>query len=329
MSTTAVALEPAAEPGPAFPEHEEQALQAFLVFAGKDSEHTKTTYQRSLAEFLQHLLDSGTHTLSTATTDDVVAWRDSLACSMTGQSVNLKLAALSSFYEHQMRPGRALNGLVTINPASPDQTERLAETTQHVEALTDDQARQLYEAARHSLHPTRDAAVLALLLGGALRVSEACAAMWEDLTGSTLTVVGKGKKRRRVELDADSVAILHEHLTTTRSGSSTLPTLKDQVNQGTPLVPALRGGRMYRQQMANIIAELGTHLDLDKVLTPHQLRATAITSLLVAGAKQHAVMARVGHSSPLTTLGYLSRHNETNEQIELAEMTRDRIGRRS
>ena len=150
----------------------------------------------------------------------------------------------------------------------------------------------------------RDAALLALLYGAGLRVSEACALAWADvdLDAEALTVKrGKGGKARRVELAAgvaDVLAAWAEY------GSD--PHVLAAVDKGGN-VKAGRLSSRAAQGIASRLAKAARVADF----TPHDLRRTYAGDLLDRGADLSTVQRLMGHSSPTTTARYDRRPAET------------------
>lgn len=139
----------------------------------------------------------------------------------------------------------------------------------------------------------RDDAVLELLYGSGLRVSELCGL---DLDGvdskrGIVTVWGKGGKERRVPMTAASVEAL-------RTWLKSRPEVVGE-NSGAALFLNGRGGRMGARDVRRIVDERSpspTH--------PHALRHTFATHLLDGGADLRIVQELLGHSDVATTQRY-------------------------
>jgi integrase/recombinase XerC len=138
----------------------------------------------------------------------------------------------------------------------------------------------------------RDHAVLELLYAAGLRVSELCGIDrgGVDLTGRTVTVLGKGSKERRVPIHDEAVAALAAWLD---QGREAMPGPHEAVfvNQ--------RGRRLGPRDVRRILdrrAASPTH--------PHALRHTYATHLLDGGADLRVVQELLGHASLATTQIY-------------------------
>jgi integrase/recombinase XerC len=144
----------------------------------------------------------------------------------------------------------------------------------------------------------RDAAVLALLYGSGLRISEALGLTRNEVpapgTGDAITVTGKGNKRRMVpvlahvlELIADYVALCPYELAA-----------------GTALFVGAKGGRLSPRIVQLAMARLRGVLGLPESATPHALRHSFATHLLARGGDLRAIQELLGHASLSTTQVY-------------------------
>ncbi len=148
----------------------------------------------------------------------------------------------------------------------------------------------------------RDRAILELLYGSGLRVSELCGLDLGDvdLTGHTLMVVGKGRKERQLPMSGPGVAAVRAYLSGARSyfleGNNSPP-------ESHALFLNSRGGRLgprsVRALMEKYLAAEGS-----RPLGPHALRHSFATHLLDNGADLRAVQELLGHESLATTQIY-------------------------
>ncbi len=139
----------------------------------------------------------------------------------------------------------------------------------------------------------RDDAVLELLYGSGIRVSELCGLDVDgiDLTGSAVTVWGKGGKQRRVPLSQPASESLALWLQIRRD------VLASHV--GAALFGNERGNRLTPRDVRRILdrrSPVPTH--------PHALRHSFATHLLDGGADLRAVQEMLGHSDVATTQRY-------------------------
>lgn len=144
----------------------------------------------------------------------------------------------------------------------------------------------------------RDRAVLELLYGSGLRVSEVAGLTLDriDLDRGRVLVLGKGSKERDVPLSDHAVAALTDHLL-----------------EGRPLLMGddprwvffnRRRKPFSRRDIYAAVEQYASHLLPGKRVTPHTLRHTYATHLLEGGADIRAVQELLGHASVATTQRY-------------------------
>ena len=144
----------------------------------------------------------------------------------------------------------------------------------------------------------RDEAILELLYGSGLRVSEVTTLTTAglDLEGGRVHVVGKGSKERRVPLSEDAVDALRTWLAEGRPVLATQPTEALFVNRKRkPMSP--------RDVRAMVDGYAGDLLQGRRV-GPHTLRHSFATHLLEGGADIRVVQELLGHASVATTQRY-------------------------
>lgn len=165
--------------------------------------------------------------------------------------------------------------------------------------LTEDGARAMLdtvgEDASEPWITARDAAVVTLLYGSGLRISEALALRGRDAPlADVLRVAGKGGKVRLVPV---------------------LPAARAAVDQYLRLCPfspepdgalfrGARGGALNPRLIARAMERARARLGLPATATPHALRHSFATHLLVAGGDLRAIQELLGHASLSTTQAY-------------------------
>lgn len=211
------------------------------------------------------------------------------------RSVARKVAALRRYFRWMVR-----SGLLVADPSSavraPSGEGRLPRVLSagELDVLLDGAPADEPEWRRR-----RDDAVLELLYGSGVRVSELCGLNVADLhlTHAAMVVWGKGGKQRRVPLSAVAVDALHAWLPLRRE---VLP-----VAAGTALFGNERGNRLTPRDVRRIIdrrAASPTH--------PHALRHSFATHLLDGGADVRVVQELLGHADVATTQRYTQVSNE-------------------
>lgn len=142
---------------------------------------------------------------------------------------------------------------------------------------------------------TRDRAVLLLMWGCGLRISEALSLRGSDAPLSeSLRVTGKGGKTRFIPVlqpVRDAIAAY-------------LAAAPFQVGPGDPLFRATRGGPLRPRQVQAMVQSLRQTLGLPESATPHALRHAFASHLLGAGADLRSIQELLGHASLSTTQRY-------------------------
>jgi len=141
----------------------------------------------------------------------------------------------------------------------------------------------------------RDAAVLALLYGAGLRISEALGLRRTDFgSHDTVTVTGKGRKERMVPVLPQVAKLIADYL-------ALCP--YDLAADG-PLFVGAKGGPLSPRVVQLSMARLRGALGLAETATPHALRHSFATHLLARGGDLRSIQELLGHASLATTQIY-------------------------
>jgi site-specific recombinase XerD len=141
----------------------------------------------------------------------------------------------------------------------------------------------------------RDRAIMELLYGCGLRVSELCSLRVEDvdLIGEQLKVRGKGSRERIVPVGRMAASAVRSYLEARRGERSPW------------LVLNQRGKRLTARSVRRLVRNYSRRLPaLPEGVSPHALRHSFATHLLEAGADLRAVQELLGHASLATTQRY-------------------------
>ena len=141
----------------------------------------------------------------------------------------------------------------------------------------------------------RNVAVLTLLYGAGLRISEALNLNGEDAPlPETLVITGKGNKQRIVPVlpEARDAVVRFLALTPYKPGRTG------------PLFPGVRGKRLNPRIVQGLMQNMRRALGLPESATPHALRHAFATHLLGAGGDLRAIQELLGHASLSTTQRY-------------------------
>jgi len=141
----------------------------------------------------------------------------------------------------------------------------------------------------------RDAAVLGLLYGGGLRISEALGFKRTDFgSRDTVTVTGKGRKERMVPVLPQVAKLIADYV-------ALCP--YDLPADG-PLFVGAKGGPLSARVVQLSMARLRGALGLAETATPHALRHSFATHLLARGGDLRSIQELLGHASLATTQIY-------------------------
>ena len=152
----------------------------------------------------------------------------------------------------------------------------------------------------------RDWAVLLLLYGSGLRISEAL-----DLTGDalplsdTLRVTGKRNKTRIVPLLPEVRAAIEHYIDLCPYPiAQDFARCKNDRIGGSPLFRGKRGGPLSPNMIRRVVQQARTKLGIADTTTPHALRHSFATHLLAGGADLRSLQELLGHASLSSTQVY-------------------------
>ena len=265
------------------------------------SEHTLSAYRRDLRRYVafltrRYMLEPGE--VEEVTVRSFVA---SLSASTHGPndapyratSVARTLSAVRSFHRFLLR-----EGVTDRDPAVGVPQPRLPRSLPRPLPVED--VRRLLEAPDEgSPAGLRDRAILELLYGSGLRISELTGLDVDDLDleEGSVRVLGKGGKEREVPLGSFGRDAVGAYLTRGR------PALASVATRGAVFLNA-RGGRLSRQSCARLLSRYVRLAGIERRVTLHTLRHSFATHLLEGGADVRVVQELLGHASVATTQIY-------------------------
>jgi integrase/recombinase XerD len=228
---------------------------------------------------------------SKVTTEEVERYLAELrAQGLSGATIARRVASLRSFFRHLV-----LIGAADANPAAELELPRRAQRLPR--ALSPSEAERLVDAATGTTpRALRDRALVELLYGAGLRVSEAVGLDkgGVDLDQRLVRTVGKGGKERVVPVGREAVEALRRYLARGR------PHL-DRRHRPELFLNA-QGGGLTRAGAFLILRKLAAKAGLEpERVHPHLLRHTFATHLLEGGADLRSVQEMLGHADLATT----------------------------
>jgi len=253
--------------------------------------------RRYIAFLEQHRGEAiGLGSLAEVTAGEVRAWLANLRQGdkpLSPRSLSQALSAIRTFHrflDHRLDAPNAAIALVRgprVKPGAP-------------RPVTEDQAIGLIaepalDPDREDWEVARDQAVLTLLYGCGLRISEALSLKRSDAPiPDSLRITGKGSKTRLVPvLPAVREAI-----------DAYLAEAPFVLNPDDALFRAKRGGALSPRHVQATVQNLRSRLGLPASATPHALRHSFATHLLSAGADLRSIQELLGHASLSTTQRY-------------------------
>jgi integrase/recombinase XerC len=273
--------------------------RGWLQHERRASPHTVASYGRDLAAFCDFLVahlgePPGLGHLGALTAGDFRAWLAARAAAGLERSSTARaLSMLRTFFRFLDRRG------LVHNPAlAAVRTPRLPRSLPKplTEADAEESLNAVEALATAPWQGKRDAAILALLYGGGLRLAEALGLTRgaAPVKPGPATILGKGAKERVVPILPVVAAAVAEYV-------AACPW---QLAPDDPLFVGARGGplnpRLVQRQMQRLRGWLG----LPETATPHALRHSFATHLLGNGGDLRAIQELLGHASLSTTQRY-------------------------
>lgn len=287
---------------------------AHLAGERRASPHTVAAYQRDLRQLHAFLVERLEREPALKDVDKLTlrTWLGELTRAHGTSTIARKLASVRAFFKYLSRgePSRD-------NPAEGLATPRVRRPLPLV--LGTDAAANVMGAPRERLATAarlgaglaldaerarlvRDRLILELLYGCGLRVHE-LAALDRDalaLEAGTLSVLGKGRKERRVPIGRACQAAYDEYL----EARPLLRHPRTQLQDPRALLLSRFGRRLGIRQIQNLVKRHGTVGAGRPDLHPHALRHTCATHMLEGGADVRVIQEFLGHQSLSTTQRY-------------------------
>jgi len=212
----------------------------------------------------------------------------------TSRTVARHISSIRSFHQFLLREKRAETD-PTVHLEMPTIEQKLPNilSIEEIEAL-------LMAPNRSKPQGVRDVAMLELLYGSGMRISELIALDLSDihLTMGFVRVFGKGGKERIIPLGKSALSALNHYLNNARG----------QLQGKYPKTDAFfinqRGKRLTRQGCWKLMKEHALKAGIQHELTPHTLRHSFATHLVENGADLRAVQEMLGHADISTTQIY-------------------------
>jgi integrase/recombinase XerD len=287
-----------AEGGPMLSRQAEEYLTWLAIEQGR-ARNTITSYRRDLVCYEAFLAAHG-HTVDDA---DVAAIEDHLAerraAGLSPASVARALAALRGLHRFLLEEGdTGVDPTADVRPIrSPSRLPKAIDE--------DEVGRLLGTTTARDPASVRDRAILELLYGTGMRVSELSGLSLSDLGSDTglVRVLGKGDKERLVPVGRCARRALETWLGP-RGRPEFEPRRWARRGDAEAVFLNARGGRLTRQGVWGVLKKRARAAGIEDRVHPHVLRHSCATHMLAHGADIRVVQELLGHSSIATTQLY-------------------------
>ena len=271
----------------------------YLLNTKNYSTHTASAYESDIRDFLNFFARFGdTVDLQHIARADTFSFRGWLADrskrELTHKSTARALSSLRTFYKWLGRYKNIQNDAIGLI-SSPKIERKLSKAIETTDVSDMHGAIRAIDMNEPWI-AARDWALVVLIFGCGLRISEALSLKNSDVYGApdSLRIVGKGNKERIVPVLPAVNTAIEKYTRINPYG-----TRADE-----PLFRSIRGLPMSPRMAEKVIENLRHYLQLPDYVTPHALRHTFATALLAGGADLRSLQELLGHASLSTTQLY-------------------------
>jgi len=271
----------------------------YLLNTKNYSTHTVSAYESDIRDFLGFFSRfSSSVELSDVANADTFSFRAWLADrakrELTHKSTARALSSLRTFYKWLARYKNIQNDAIGLI-SSPKIERKLSKAIETTDVSDMHGAIRAIDMNEPWI-AARDWALVVLIFGCGLRISEALSLKNSDVYGApeSLRIVGKGNKERIVPVLPAVNTAIEKYMRINPFG-----TRGDK-----PLFRSVRGLPMSPRMAEKVIENLRHYLQLPDYVTPHALRHTFATALLAGGADLRSLQELLGHASLSTTQLY-------------------------
>lgn len=273
----------------------ETQVSDFLSYIASEkglSPHTIEAYERDIAHFVESLHKQGVVGFDTVAQQHIVTFLSGLQTKgYASTSIARAMMAIKVLFRFLKR-----ERCVPTNIAAYMSTPKLWQLIPGV--LSCDEVEALLAQPNHDTPlGARDKAVLEILYGSGLRVSEVCRLGIYDIDETFIRVFGKGAKERLVPIGSQAIEALDHYLAHHRG----------EVGEGErnpPLFVSKGGRRLDRGDVWRRVKVYAKGAGITKNISPHTLRHSFATHLLDNGADLRVIQDMLGHSNISSTDRY-------------------------
>lgn len=268
---------------------------AYLSGEKNASPHTITAYKKDLEDYFAYLEQKGVEEVCA---DHLVVRRYMTELRDQGISKNSmarKMSSLRSYYRFLIRENVLEDSPLAL-VSSPKETKKLPKFV-HYEDI-----RRMLELPDRTPAGLRDRAIMEILYGGGLRVSELVGLELNQLLFPirSVKVMGKGKKERLVPLGDYAINALKDYL---ENGRPLLVKPENEEEQGV-FLNQRNGHAITDRAVRNILNKYVMQMSGTLKVSPHMLRHSYATHMLENGADIRIIQELLGHERLSTTQIY-------------------------
>lgn len=261
--------------------------------------HTIESYNSDLSQFFRFLneyflQDINIELIKGLKIADIRSWFSKLKLEdINTRSLSRHLSAIRNFYlylkkNHQIINTQALNLTIRNNKHSLPKAIEVEETTKFINEI-------LY-LEEETWVQYRDYALINLIYGCGLRISEALSVKKHDIEGDFLKIFGKGKKQRNIPLLPEVKLAIIKYL----------QSCPYNINKDQNIFIGKKGRELNPSVFQKRIRLIRRNLGLPDNITPHSFRHSFASHLLENGADLRSIQELLGHENLSTTQIYTS-----------------------
>jgi len=277
----------------------EDGLRDFIHYLTVEkglAKNTLISYERDLKSYMKYVQK----------VEQIMSWNEVRRVTIIGflsvlkdqgkssKTIARHIASIRSFHQFLIRDKQTdQDPAVHLESPQPERTLPKVLSMEEVEAFMD-------SAKGEGAFELRDRAMVEIMYATGMRVSELISLDINDVHSAMgfVRCVGKGNKERIIPIGKTALNAVSDYLESGR------PQLSSKKNKTEALFLNHHGNRLSRQGFWKIIKKLAQNANIQKELTPHTLRHSFATHLLMNGADLRSVQEMLGHADISTTQIY-------------------------
>ena len=285
----------------------------FIDELNYEKNYSNLTYEGYLSDldlFLQYLNENNIKSFNSVEYQDIRLYVNYLYdLDYNNRTISRHISSLRSFFKYLK-----VNNIIDNNPmvlvSNPKLEKRLPKY------LNFEDTEKLLNAYSNDYIGIRNSLILELLYSTGIRVSELVNIKLNDISGKTIKIVGKGNKERIVYFGDRCLNLINLYLKESYN--------KLNVNNLNYLLLSKTGKKISDREIRKVIDDAAVIANIDMKISPHVLRHTFATHMLIDGADLRSVQELLGHENLSTTQIYTHLTNEKIRNIYLKSFPRAR-----